>query len=91
MARKGSGTGQGGKSLNDRELAAKVRTKALNDIQAVLNGEDTSSWSDYRKLILGNLSKSILPRLNEHSGPDGGEIPIPIYSGKSVNEKRPKV
>jgi hypothetical protein len=66
--------------MNDRELAAKVRTKALNDIYYVLEGKNTDNWSDYRKTILANLSKSILPRLNEHAGPDGKELPVPILN-----------
>lgn len=74
MARFSSKTGQGGKSLNDRELAASVRTKALLDIKAVLDGENIDKWSEYKKSLLLNLSKSILPRLNEHTGKDGEAI-----------------
>jgi len=38
-----NGTGQGGRSFQDRELAAKVRTQALNDIYAVLTDEEAVS------------------------------------------------
>ncbi len=64
--------------MNDRELASKVRTKALNDIHAVLEGDEavTAQWSDYKKSMLMTLAKSILPRLNEHTGNDGGAIEI---------------
>lgn len=67
-----SKTGQGGKSFQDRELAAKVRTKTLNEIHAVLENPDVAEkWSDYKKALVLKLSASILPRLNEHTGSDG--------------------
>ena len=72
-----NGTGQGGKSFQDRELAAKVRTKALNDIYAVLDGDESvAKWGDYKKQIVLKLAGTVLPRLNEHTGADGGPIPI---------------
>ena len=44
-----NGTGQGGKSFQNLELAANVRTQALNDIYAVLTDEEAaSSWTDYK-------------------------------------------
>lgn len=74
---KRSGTGQGGKTLNDRKLAASVRTKALQDLLLVLNDDvDVAEWSDYKKTILAKLSPSLLPRLNEHTGEDGDAIKI---------------
>jgi hypothetical protein len=77
MARQGSGTGQGGKSFQDRELAATVRTQALNDILAVLtDSENVEGWSDYKKQVVLKLSGTVLPRLNEHTGEDGGPIQI---------------
>ena len=72
--------------MQDRELATKVRTKALNDIYAVLDGdEDVETWSDLKKQVVLKLAGTVLPRLNEHSGPDGGEIPLPIYGSRSVH------
>lgn len=77
MARKNPGTGQGGKSLNDRKLAAAVRTQALKDVRAVLEGSpQVEKWSDYKKQMLLKLSASILPRLNEHTGEDGDPIQL---------------
>lgn len=78
MSRQASGVGKGGKSLNDRELAAEVRTKALEAIKAVLMNDDeaTAKWSEYKKQMVLKLSASILPRLNEVTGQDGGAIQI---------------
>lgn len=77
MARKNPGTGQGGKSLNDRKLAADVRTQALKDVKAVLeNKPEVDKWTDYKKQMLLKLSTTILPRLNEHTGEDGDAIKI---------------
>lgn len=85
MARVGSGTGQGGKSYNDRLLAAAVRTKALQDIQKVLDGKsEVEKWGQFKKQILLNLSKSILPRLNEHTGRDGEDLPVPIMNAAGI-------
>ena len=70
-------TGGKGKSFNDRELAARVRTHALNEIEAVLKQQ---GLDDFKKAVILRLAGTVLPRLNEHSGPDGGELPIPILS-----------
>ena len=72
-----NGTGKGGKSFQDRELAAKVRTKALNDIYAVLSEDPRiEEWSDFKKRIVEKLAGTVLPRLNEHTGDQGGPIEI---------------
>ncbi len=69
----GSGTGQGGKSFQDRELAARVRTRALEQLEMVLDDNpEVQNWSEYKKQILSKMSTTILPRLNEHTG-EGGE------------------
>lgn len=75
MANAGSGTGQGGKSMQDRELAAKVRTLALEEVYKVLK----KGKGELYNAVLIKLSGTILPRLNEHSGPDGKELPVPIF------------
>ena len=72
-----SGTGQGGKTLNDRKLAASVRTQALTDVLAVLQGKpEVEEWSDYKKQLLAKMSSSLLPRLNEHTGEDGEPLKL---------------
>lgn len=77
MARQTLGNGQGGKSMQDRELAAEVRKLTLLEIKKALKGKD----KDFKEAIILRLAVSILPRLNEHSGPDG--LPIPIYASLS--------
>lgn len=72
MPRYSSGTGQGGKSHQDRELAASVRVKALNDImEALKETKKAEKFGPYKKALLLKLSASILPRLNEHTGAGG--------------------
>ena len=74
MARQILGTGQGGKSFQDRKLAANVRNKALRDIHAVLKGDKSSlKFSEYKKAMLLKLASTVLPRLNEHTGEMAGQ------------------
>ena len=89
-----------GKNQNDRELASKVRSLALNEIKAIFEYvpinelKDTTAdnysverqnkeMAEMKKQLLLRMSTTLLPRLNELSGPDGGEIPLPIYGGLS--------
>jgi hypothetical protein len=67
----------GGKSLNDRKLAAQVRTLALKEILRVMSIPKVEmSFEEYElyKSILVKLTGNVLPRLNEHTGEDGKEI-----------------
>lgn len=81
MARKASGIGQGGKSLQDRELAARVRKLGLEEMEAVLKGTD----AEYKKQLVLRLAGTLLPRLNEHTGEDGGPIAI---SGVEISVRK---
>lgn len=75
MARPIIGTGAGGKSFQDRKLAADVRNKALKDIHLVLKGAKTvEKFSEYKKAMLLRLAPALLPKLNEHTGEDGAPI-----------------
>lgn len=88
MARN-TGTGQGGKTLNDRKLAASVRTQALNDVLAVLQGKpEVEEWSDYKKQLLAKMSSSLLPKLNEHTGEDGEPINISFDNAFASTTKK---
>lgn len=72
----------GGKSLNDRKLAAAVRTLALTEIQKILQQD---GLTEMKKQIILKLAPSLLPRLNEHTGEDGNELfPVPILNKLSV-------
>jgi hypothetical protein len=70
-----SGTGKGGKSFQDRELASQVRSKTLESIKAILEDDPkVAEWSDYKKQLILKMSSNILPRLNEHTGADGSAL-----------------
>jgi hypothetical protein len=73
----------GGKSLNDRKLAAEVRSLALGEIKKILEEE---KLTEFKKAVILRLAPSILPRLNEHTGEDGEKLVIPIYGGLSIQE-----
>ena len=72
MARIAIGNGQGGKSMQDRELAARVRTLTLNEIEKVLKNRKNKLYGP----VLVKLAGTVLPRLNEHTGKDGEAIEI---------------
>lgn len=64
--------GSKGKQFSDRQLAGEVRDLALNEIKRALLGDDV----EFKKAVVLRLAGSLLPRLNEVSGPDGAPIPI---------------
>jgi len=68
-----SHTGQGGKSFQDRELAAEVRSLTLREIKKALYLPDDDA---FKRAVILKLAGTVLPRLNEHSGPEGTPIPL---------------
>jgi len=69
----------GGKSLQDRQLAAEVRSLTLVEIKRLLEipaVERSDRESKLYDALLVRLAGTVLPRLNEHSGEGGGAIPI---------------
>jgi len=84
--------GQGGKSHQDRELAAEVRSLVLLEIKKVFEyefgkkvgevGKDVR-MAEYKKQLILKMSTSILPRLNEVGGLGGGNLVVEI-SGESA-------
>jgi hypothetical protein len=71
----------GGKSLHDREIAAKVRNLALEKIAGLLEMPVVKmSTDDYElyKQVLIRLAGTVLPRLTEVSGEDGKPLIIQI-------------
>lgn len=72
---------QGGKSYNDRLLAARVRTLALKKVEKVLLDDENQVYDkEFQKALLLRLAGTILPRLNEHSGEDGEPIKFNMIS-----------
>lgn len=58
--------------MQDRELAARVRTLTLNEIEKVLKNRKNKLYGP----VLVKLAGTVLPRLNEHTGKDGEAIEI---------------
>lgn len=68
-----------GKSYNDRNLAARVRSKLLQRVEAILDGNNEAE----KKELLLRMCGTLLPRLN--AGRDDNERlnPLPLLNGKS--------
>lgn len=76
-----NGTGQGGKSFQDRVLAAEVRSLTLEKIKALFTMPRVDMREKDAELhdrILERLAGSILPRINIMEGEDGGPMIIQI-------------
>lgn len=91
-ARKGNknATGNsGGKSLQDRELAAEVRRLALSEIKEIL---ELPKMTQLKQQVILKLAGTVLPRLNEHSGEGGGAIQLTWKSKSPMSQDAgPKV
>jgi hypothetical protein len=70
----------GGKSLQDRELAAAVRGLALTEIKNIL---ELKTMTPLKQQVILKLAGTVLPRLNERSGPDSDSIPLKWMSSQS--------
>ena len=75
------GNGQGGKSLQDRELGAEVRQLTLQECRKYLKRGKGKMY----EAVLLKLAGQVLPRLNEHTG-EGGKDLFPEPIGKYVLE-----
>jgi hypothetical protein len=73
---------KGGRTLNDRKLAADVRTLGLKKIKAILE-DDTKKGLQFQ--ILMKLAPTLLPRIQEVTGEDGEAIRIDI--SKDIADK----
>ncbi len=67
-----NGTGQGGKSFQDRELAARVRTLALGEIEKILKKPKHKLYG----AVIVKLAGTVLPRLNEVTGLGGDPLEL---------------
>ena len=75
-----------GLEFNDRKLAGELRTKTMQEIFLIVNDDKkVKKFSAYKKAMLLVLAKSILPRLNELTGENGG--PLVIELPKEIIEK----
>ena len=66
---------QGGQPQYRRELAGEVRDLALKEIKAILLDKEAKVYTEnFRAQVILKLASNVLPRVNEHSGPDGEPI-----------------
>ncbi len=74
MALKGNknALGNHGSSWTDKKLSAEVRNLALKEMLLVLRGKNCN----FKKAVILKLAGTVLPRLNEHGGEDGGPIKL---------------
>lgn len=59
----------------DMELQREVRRLGLREIRSVLLEE---GLGDFKKAVILKLASTVLPRINEHMGEDGGAIIISV-------------
>ncbi len=76
---------KGGKTFNDRELSARVRSKVLDAIEKVYDGKADDLSKRQWELTL-RMATTVLPRLNEHTGDEGGPMKLKIVGMKIVKE-----
>lgn len=76
----------GGKKLNDRKLAAQVRTLTLKKIKEIL--ENSIDDIDLYKAVLLKLAGTVLPRLQEHTGEDGAGIVFTTINYKKITKRK---
>jgi hypothetical protein len=57
-----------GKSFQDRVASAALRNKTMDEMKHIL---DEPEMTELKKALILRLAGTILPRLNENSGPDG--------------------
>lgn len=89
MARIKTHTGIGGKSFQDRELAARVRTLSLTEIEKVLKNP---KMTPFKQQLILRMAGAVVPRLVEHSGEGGGPIKLEgieiSFNSKKGNEAK---
>jgi hypothetical protein len=67
----------------DRLLASEVRSLTLKEIRKVLQEDYTDI--EFKKAVILKLASTVLPRINEHTGEEGGAIIVQV--AKEVLDK----
>lgn len=67
----------------DRILAQEVRSLTLKEIKAVLIGGE----NEFKKALILKLAATVLPRLNEVTGEEGGAIKVTIELAGEIAQK----
>ena len=79
------GLGRGGKSFQDRALAAKVRNKALEEVYLVLSDDPKiKNWSPLKQELLLKMGPNVLPKLSEVTGGDGEPLFEKLFSDNQL-------
>lgn len=84
---------RGGKSLNDRILAAEVRNLTLKKILAIYNQppvERTEKEYELYTAVLVKMAGQVLPRLTEVTGEDGGVLQLIVNRAGEVKKTEVK-
>lgn len=68
--------------MQDRELAARVRKLALEEVEKALKNKKNKRLFE---AVLLRVAATVLPRLNEHTGEDGDPIMVKLmqYGGNT--------
>lgn len=81
-------------NYTDRQLAADVRRLSLKKIKRLLEKEEENTLdSNEQRLyeaVLLKLASTVLPRINEHTGEDGGAILIKVAKEISDQYETPQ-
>ena len=84
----GNKGGNGAPTVQDKDLSKRVRRLTLKKIEKILMRPvvrmDKEEYDLYKQVLL-KLAGTVLPRLNEISGPDGK--PIPLFDNTKANKK----
>jgi hypothetical protein len=83
--------GGGPPTFQDRELAARVRSLALTQIEFALTGKLFADDTEFQKALLLKLASTVLPRINELTGEGGGPLTVQLIQYASANNPAPQV
>ncbi len=79
----------GGQPHYRRELAGEVRDLTLKEIRDILLDKETVNYpKDFRQQVILKLAGTVLPRVNEISGEDGGALQIIIKRANDTTEEQ---
>jgi len=74
----------------ERKLAGEVRDLTLKEIRSILlDKECEKTEKAFRQQVILRLAGNVLPRLNEHSGPDGEALNLG-FDGIFKTAQQPK-
>lgn len=77
-------------NFQDRVKAAELRSRLMDEVFLILDDSKEAhakiaKWSEMKKRIVEKMAANLLPRVNEHTGADGAELPVPIFNVSTNN------